>query len=210
MIHLYAWATPNGLKPLILLEELEMPYTLHEVDLGAGAQHEEAFRRISPNEKIPALVDDAPTDAGEPLAIFESGPILRYLAQLGGRFLPETPRARWTTESWLAFQIANVGPNFGQAHHFDERKETEAYAFGRYHAETSRLVHVLERRLAEVPYLAGDAYTIADIATWPWVRKAEQWFGIAWADIPNVRRWERAIADRPAVQRAKAIRFGEG
>lgn len=210
MIHLYAWVTPNGLKPLILLEELEMPYELHQVDLGAGAQHEGAFRRINPNEKIPALVDDAPADGGEPLAIFESGPILAYLAELGGRFLPESPRARWATESWLAFQIANVGPYFGQAHHFEKRKESDPYAYERYHTETRRLVQVLERRLAEVPYLAGDAYTIADIATWPWVRKAEQWYGISWDSIPNVRRWERAIAERPAVQRARSIRFGEG
>ncbi len=202
MIDLYTDATPNGRKVSIMLEEVGLPYTVHRVDIGKGEQFKPAFLRISPNNKIPAIVD---RDAdGGPSAIFESGAILIYLAEITGKLMPTAGRARLAVLQWLMFQMGNVGPMFGQANHFRKfATEQVPYGIERYTKEAYRLYGVMDRRLAEVPYLAG-AYSIADIATWPWVMRWE-WHGIDWKDYPHVRRWYDEIGARPAVLRGKAV-----
>lgn len=205
MIELQSWPTPNGHKVHIMLEETGLPYEVHPVDIGAGAQFDPAFLAISPNNKIPAIVDrDGP--GGRPISLFESGAILLYLAEKTGKLLPADPYARWSAVEWLMFQMGSVGPPFGQLAHFKNyAPEKIPYAIERYTNEVGRLHRVLDRRLAAAPYLAGSEYSIADIAVWPWVRSASSKGEKLAADLPNVRRWYAAIDARPAVQRGLAV-----
>ncbi len=200
MIDLYSWPTPNGHKVHILLEELGLPYRIHGVNIGTGEQFKPDFLRISPNNKIPALVDSDGPD-GQPMALFESGAMLLYLAEKSGRFLPATGAARYTTLQWLMWQMGGLGPMLGQAHHFRiYAPEKIDYAIARYTNEARRLYGVLDARLANNSYLAGDDYTIADMAAFPWCRSASNQ-GVDWADYPHAKRWFDAVAARPAVQR---------
>ncbi|RQS07682.1 glutathione S-transferase family protein [Burkholderia sp. Bp9002] len=204
MIDVYSWATPNGHKVHILLEETGLDYRVHPIDIGAGDQFQPDFLKISPNNKIPAIVDpDGP--GGKPIALFESGAILIYLAEKAGRFLPEDPVARYATLQWLMFQMGGIGPMLGQAHHFRlYAPEKIDYAVNRYTNEAHRLYNVMDKRLGETAYLAGDEYTIADIATFPWTRSWQNQ-GIVLDEFPNVKRWHEAIAARPAVQRGVEV-----
>ncbi len=204
MIDLYSWPTPNGHKVHILLEELDLPYRIHGVNIGTGEQFKPEFLRISPNNKIPALVDpDGP--GGTPITLFESGAMLIYLAEKTGRFLPASGTARYTTLQWLMWQMGGLGPMLGQAHHFRiYAPEKIDYAVGRYTNEAKRLYGVMDARLASSTYLAGDDYTIADMAAFPWCRSASNQ-GVDWADYPHAKRWFDAIAARPAVQRGLAV-----
>jgi len=197
MIDLYAWPTPNGYKISIALDEMALPYKVFAIDIGAGDQFKPDFLKISPNNRMPAIVDPDGPD-GQPISVFESGAILIYLAEKTGRFLPKDARGRVKALEWLMVQMASVGPMFGQNGHFRTyAPEKIQYALDRYGNETKRIYGVLDRRLAEVPYLAGD-YSIADMATFPWTRShARQ--GIEIAEFPNVKRWMDAIAARPAV-----------
>ncbi|MFZ5539093.1 MAG: glutathione binding-like protein [Pseudomonadota bacterium] len=199
MIDLYSWPTPNGHKIHIMLEECGLPYRVHAVDIGAGDQFKSEFLRISPNNKIPAIIDSEGPD-GKPISLFESGAILIYLAAKTGRFLPADVRGKYVALQWLMFQMGSVGPMFGQAHHFRiYAPEKIQYAIDRYTNEAKRLYGVMDKRLAEVPYFAGE-YSIADIAVYPWTRShANQ--GVDLADYPNVKRWYEAVEARPAVQR---------
>jgi GSH-dependent disulfide-bond oxidoreductase len=203
MIDLYTWPTPNGHKIHIMLEECGLPYTVHAIDIGAGDQFKPEFLKISPNNKIPAIVDSNGPD-GRPISLFESGAILIYLAGKSGRFLPSDVRGKYAALEWLMFQMGGVGPMLGQAHHFRlYAPEKIEYAFNRYTNEAKRLYGVLERRLAEFEYVAGK-YSIADMAIFPWTRShANQ--GVDLVDYPNVKRWFDAIDARPAVQRAVKI-----
>jgi GST-like protein len=203
MIDLYTWSTPNGRKVSILLEECGLEYRAHKVDIGKGEQFREEFVAINPNSKIPAIVDyDGP--GGRAFRLFESGAILVYLAEKCGRFLPGDPRGRYDALQWLMFQMGGVGPMFGQAHHFlRAAKEPVPYAIERYTSEARRLYGVLNRRLAHAPFLARE-YSIADIATFPWVARHE-WHKVDLADFPNVERWFDAISERPAVARGMAV-----
>ncbi len=205
MIDLYTWSTPNGRKVSIMLEELGLPYAVHPVDIRANDQFSPEFLAINPNGKIPAIVDPEGPD-GQPIAVFESGAILIYLAEkTGSRLLPADPRARTVTLQWLMFQMGGVGPMFGQAHHFLRfAPEQVPYAIARYSAEVRRLYGVMERRLGEAAFLAGSAYTIADIATYPWVDRCD-YHQVDLADFPNVRRWHDALATRPPVARGMAV-----
>jgi len=203
MIDVYTWPTPNGHKVHIMLEECGLPYKVHAVDIGAGDQFRPEFLAISPNNKIPAIVDSDGPD-GKPISLFESGAILIYLAGKTGRFLPTDVRGKYKALEWLMFQMGGIGPMFGQAHHFRiYAPEKIGYAIDRYTNEAKRLYGVLDRRLAEVAYLAGE-YGIADIATFPWARSHERQ-GVDLADFPNVKRWFDAIAARPAVQRGVQV-----
>ncbi len=203
MIDLYTWSTPNGRKISIMLEETGLPYRVHPVDLSKGEQFKPEYMAISPYSKIPAIVDGEGPD-GAPFKMFESGAILIYLAEKTGRFMPSTALSRYETLQWLMFQMGNVGPFFGQAHHFLRfAPEPVPYAIERYTKETARLYGVLQRYLAEHAYLAGE-YSIADIATFPWVARFE-WHKIKLEDYPNVKRWFDIIAARPAVQRGMAV-----
>jgi GST-like protein len=199
VIDLYTWSTPNGRKVSIMLEETGLPYEVHPINIGEGEQHQPHFLEISPNNKIPGIVD---RDNG--YSMFESGAILIYLAEKTGSFLPKGHPGRMDTLQWLMFQMGGVGPFFGQTHHFNRfAKEKISYAIDRYVGETKRLYGVMDRRLAEVPYLAGEAYSIADMATWPWVSRFG-WHGLENDNLdayPNVRRWYEDIRARPAVQR---------
>ena len=198
-IHLYTWPTPNGRKVSIALEELDLPYETTAVNIGKDEQFAPEFLAISPNNKIPALVD------GE-RALMESGAILLYLAEKTGRL---GGRDRWTTLQWVMLQMGGVGPMLGQANHFLHfNAGKSAYAEERYAAEAKRLYGVLDRRLAEREYLA-DTYSIADIATWPWIARWP-WHRIDWADYPHLQRWFTAIAARDAVQRGWAVPFAAG
>lgn len=200
MIHLYTWKTSNGRKASIMLEELGVPYEVHPIDIGAGAQFDPEFLKISPNNRIPAIVDPDGPD-GEPISVFESGAILIYLAaKFNSPLLPADPRRRITVVQWLMWQMGGVGPMFGQVHHFNRfAPEDVPYAKKRYMDEARRLYGVMDRRLGESAYLGGDEYSIADIATFPWTVRYE-WQGIDFKDFPNVRRWFDAIAARPAVK----------
>jgi len=203
-IELYSWPTPNGHKVHIMLEECGLPYNVHPVDIGAGDQFKPEFLAISPNNKMPAIVDPEGPD-GKPMPVFESGAILLYLAGKTGKFLPADVRGKYVTLQWLMFQMAGVGPMLGQAHHFRiYAPEKVEYAINRYTNEAKRLYGVMDRRLAEVPYFAGDEYTIADMAIFPWTRPhANQ--GIDLAEYPNVKRWFDRIDARPAVKRAVQV-----
>lgn len=207
MIDLYTWTTPNGHKVHILLEELGLDYTAYPIDIGAGDQFKPDFLAISPNNKIPAMVDRDGPNGGD-YSLFESGAILIYLAEKTGRFLPSEPRARYDVHQWLMFQMGSIGPMLGQAHHFNRyAPETIDYAVTRYVNEANRLYDVMDRRLGEAAWLAGSEYTIADIATWPWLRSAETQ-GVNMADYPNVKRWFDAIDERPAVQSGLEVLAG--
>jgi GST-like protein len=203
MIDLYTWPTPNGHKIHIALEELGLPYTVHAVDIGEGDQFKPEFLKISPNNRIPAIVDrDGPQ--GQPMPLFESGAILIYLAEKTGRLLAARGNARYTAITWLMFQMGGIGPMLGQAHHFRAyAPEKIPYAIDRYTNEAKRLYGVLDRRLGEADYLAGE-YGIADIATFPWLRYWERQ-GVVLSDYPNVQRWFGAIEKRPAVERALKV-----
>jgi GSH-dependent disulfide-bond oxidoreductase len=195
MIDLYTWSTPNGRKVSIMLEECGLEYAAHPIDIGKGDQFKPDFLKISPNNRIPAIID---RDNGR--SLFESGAILMYLAEKTGKFWAREPEAHWLTMQWLMWQMGGVGPMFGQVHHFVKYNAGKApYAEERYLAEAKRLYGVLDRRLAEAPCLAGE-YSIADMATWPWVSRYE-WQTIDLTAYPNVLRWYKAIAGRPAVQK---------
>ena len=203
MIDLYTWGTPNGRKVSIMLEETGLPYRVHKIDISKGDQFKPEFVAINPNSKIPAIVDpEGP--GGKALTLFESGAILIYLAEKTGRFLPKDPAARYVVLEWLMFQMGGVGPMFGQVHHFlRAAPEPVPYAIERYSKETMRLYGVLDARLGGAAYLAGD-YSIADIATYPWVARHE-WHKVELGDFPNVERWYRAIGARPAVTRGMQV-----
>jgi GST-like protein len=195
MIDLYTWSTPNGRKVSIMLEEIGLPYEVHPIDIGKREQFAPDFLKISPNNRIPAIVD---RDTG--MSLFESGAILMYLADKTGKLMPRQGEPYWRTIEWLMWQMGGVGPMFGQVHHFVRYNKGKApYAEERYLEEARRLYRVLDGRLGAVEYLAGP-YSIADIATWPWVSRFE-WQTIDLKDYPNVLRWYRAIAARPAVQK---------
>ena len=204
MIDLYSTATPNGHKVHIMLEECGLPYRIHPIDIGAGDQFKREYLAISPNNKIPAIVDPDGPD-GQPYSVFESGAILVYLASKTGKFLGATDRDKFTTLQWLMFQMGGVGPMLGQNHHFRRyAPEKLEYATNRYTNEARRLYGVIDRRLAESPWLAGEEYTIADIATFPWLRSWEAQ-GMNLADYPNLKRWFDTIAARPAVKRGVEV-----
>lgn len=195
MIDLYSWSTPNGRKASIMLEETGLPYRTIAVEIRKGEQFDPEFLKISPNNKIPAIVDH---DAG--LSLMESGAILMYLADKTGQFMPSGGKAYWRVVEWLMMQMGSVGPMLGQAHHFNHfNPDKSDYARERYVTEANRIYAVLDKRLADNEYLAGD-YTIADIATWPWIARYE-WQGIDWANYPSLLRWYKVLAARPAVQR---------
>jgi GST-like protein len=203
VIDLYTWSTPNGRKVSIMLEECALPYRVHPVNIGKGEQFTPEFLALNPNNRIPAIVDDEGPD-GRPLPLFESGAILIYLAEKTGKLMPKSARGRLVCLQWLMFQMGGVGPMFGQAHHFlRAAKEQVPYAIKRYGEETRRLYGVLQKRLAEAEYLA-DEYSIADIATFPWVARFE-WHKVDLADFPAVKRWFDAIAARPAVAKGMAV-----
>ncbi len=204
MIDLYTWTTPNGRKASIMLEECGLPYTVHPINIGKNVdQFTPQFVRINPNSKIPAIVDSDGPDR-RPIAVFESGAILIYLAEKTGRFLPKDPRARYAALQWLMFQMGGVGPMFGQAHHFlRAAPEKVPYAIERYTKETRRLYGVLDGHLKTQDYLAGE-YSIADIATYPWVARHE-WHLVALTEFPAVKRWYDAVGARPAVQKGMAV-----
>jgi len=204
MIDVYSWATPNGHKVHILLEELALPYQVRPVDIGAGDQFKPEFLRISPNNKVPALVDSDGPD-GKPIALFESGAILIYLAEKYNRFVPADLRERYEMLQWLMFQMAGVGPMLGQAHHFRiYAPEPVPYAIDRYTNEAKRLYGVLDRRLAENPWVGCNEYSIADMAIWPWLRSWKNQ-GVEMTDCPNVAAWFEKIDQREAVQRGVKV-----
>ena len=199
MIDLYTWTTPNGRKVSIALEELGLPYTAHAVDIGKDEQFKPDFLKIAPNNRIPAIVD---RDTG--IALMESGAILVYLAERTGRLMPKEGEARYRVIEWLMWQMGGLGPMAGQAHHFlRAKKGVSEYAEERYVNEAKRLYGVLDRRLAGRDFIA-DEYSIADIASWPWVSRYE-WHNVDINDFPNVRRWYVSIAKRPAVQRGYQV-----
>lgn len=198
MLHLHLWTTPNGYKPLIMLEELGVPHTLHAVDIGSNIQKSPAFVALNPNGRIPALVDD---DAGG-ATVFESGAILIYLAEKFGRFLPRVGQARAEVLSWLMWQMAGVGPMFGQAYHFVNVKRDDNYGAERYSKEAHRLLTVLESRLATHDFMAAE-YSIADMATLPWIRLVGA-LGLSLENFPGTARWLNRLEARPAVARALA------
>jgi len=199
MIDLYTWSTPNGYKAQIMLEETGLDYRLHPVNLQEGEQHEHEYLAVNPNAKIPAIIDsDGP--GNEPISLFESGAILLYLAEKSGRFLPADPRGRWQAIEWLMFQMGGVGPMLGQAGYFRNRApEAIPSVIERFTSEAGRLYGVVDRRLADCGFLAGE-YSIADIACFPWLRVYER-VGVEITDHPNVARWLETITARPAVQR---------
>jgi GSH-dependent disulfide-bond oxidoreductase len=211
MITLYTWTTPNGRKISIMLEELGLPYDVKPVDISKGEQFAPEFLAISPNNKIPAIVDDEAE--GGPVSIFESGAILTYLAEKNGRFLPQSGPARFKTLEWLHWQIGGLGPMLGQLGFFSVfSKEKLPAAIERFTTEANRLLGVMERRLAESPHLGGQDYSIADIATYPWVFAAStfltQSLGESLAAKPHIRAWLETVGQRPAVQRGMAIPRG--
>lgn len=208
MIELHYWTTPNGHKVSIFLEESKLPYRIVPVNIGSGDQFKPEFLRISPNNRIPAIIDDEPAEAGPPVSVFESGAILLYLAEKTDRFIPRDLRGRVEVLQWLFWQMGGLGPMAGQNHHFAAyAPEKLPYAISRYVNETNRLYGVLNRRLADREYVAGD-YSIADMACYPWIVPYERQ-GQKLEDFPNLKRWFEAIAARPAVkaayERAKSI-----
>ncbi len=203
MIDLYFWTTPNGYKPMLFVEEAGVPYTIVPVNISKGEQFEPEFLKISPNNRIPAIIDDAPAGGGAPVPVFESGAILLYLAEKTGRFLPADVAGRTEALQWLFWQMGGLGPMGGQNLHFSAyAPEKIPYAIDRYAKETERLYGVLDRRLAESEFVAGD-YTIADMAIYPWILTLERKNGNL-GDFPNLRRWFETIAARPATIRAYA------
>ena len=204
MIEVYSWATPNGHKVHIMLEECGLPYRAIPVNIGAGDQFEPNFLAISPNNKIPAIIDPDGPD-GQPISMFESGAILLYLASKTGRFLPADVRGKFQALEWLMFQMGSIGPMLGQTHHFRiYAPEKIGYAIERYTNEARRLYGVMDRRLAKTRYIAGPEYSIADIAIFPWLRSWKNQ-GIDWNEFPHLKGWFDEIAARPAVQRGVEV-----
>ena len=205
MIDLYYWGTPNGHKVTLFLEEAGLDYRLHPVNIGMGDQFAPDFLKISPNNRIPAMIDNDPAGDGAPLSLFESGAMLLYLAEKTGRFIPTEIDGRVEVLQWLFWQVGGLGPMAGQNHHFSAyAPEKIPYAIDRYVRETARLYGVLDKRLADRSFVAGDDYTIADMASYPWIVPYERQ-GQDLASFPNLRRWFDAIAARPATVRAYAI-----
>jgi GSH-dependent disulfide-bond oxidoreductase len=202
MIQLYTWATPNGKKVSVMLEEVELSYEVHPINIAKGDQLKPEYLAINPNNKIPAIIDtDGP--GGKPLKLFESGAILMYLAEKTGKFLPQEVAKRYEVIQWLMFQMGGVGPMFGQANYFYRLEEKVPFAIDRYYKEAIRLYKVLEQTLGQRDYLAGD-YSIADIATYPWVGRHEG-HNVKLEEFPNVKRWFETISQRPAVKRGMAV-----
>jgi GST-like protein len=226
MIDLYYWTTPNGHKITIFLEETGLEYSLKPINISKGEQFDKAFLAIAPNNRIPAIVDRNPDDGGEPLSLFESGAILEYLGDKTGKLIPKDLRGRWQVLQWLYWQVGGLGPMLGQNHHFKQyAPEKLPYAIERYDKEAQRLYGVLDDQLAGKDFMAGE-YSIADIATFPWIKPYER-HGIDMDDFPNIKRWFAAMSERPAVKRAyekaesintqatvseesKSILFGQG
>jgi GST-like protein len=205
MIDLYYWPTSNGRKITIMLHEVELPYNIIPVNFKIGEQYAPAFLRINPNNKIPAIVDHEPIGGGAPITVFESVAVLMYLAEKSGRLMPSDAHGRYEVIKWAIFQAASIGPMFGQMAYFHDYAEPKLpTALERYENEVRRLYKVLDRRLSEADYLAGD-YSIADIAVWPWIQpgRQEQRF----EDYPSLKRWYDAVAARPAVKIGNAIRL---
>ena len=203
MIELYTWPTPNGHKVHIMLEELGLKYNVHAINIGAGDQFKPDYLKLNPNNKMPTIVDTEGPN-GKPFTVFESGAILIYLAEKSGKFMPKDPAGRSTVIQWVMFQMGSIGPMFGQAHHFrNYAPEKIQYAIDRYTNEAGRIYGVVDRRLKEVEYLAGD-YSIADMAAYPWMLAPER-KGQNADDFPNVKRWLDAIGKRPAVERGMKV-----
>ncbi|UQA62185.1 glutathione S-transferase N-terminal domain-containing protein [Polyangium aurulentum] len=203
MIDLHYWPTPNGHKVSIMLEELGVPYKVIPVNIGRGDQFKPEFLAISPNNRMPAIVDHEPVGGGAPISIFESGAILLYLAEKTGKFLPQETRAKYEVVQWLMWQMGGLGPMSGQAGHFlNYAPEKIQYGIDRYTKEVNRLYGVMDKRLADREYLAGE-YSIADMASWPWVRPSA--FQQDIEQFPHLKRWLEAVGARPAVQRGKDV-----
>jgi GST-like protein len=202
MIQLYTWATPNGKKASIMLEEVELPYEVHPINIAKGDQLKPEYLAINPNNKIPAIIDSDGPD-GKPLKLFESGAILMYLADKTGKFLPQEMAKRYEVIQWLMFQMGGVGPMFGQANYFYRLEEKVPFAIERYHKEALRLYKVLEQTLEQRDYLAGE-YSIADIATYPWVGRHDG-HNVKLEEFPNVKRWFDVISQRSAVKHGMAV-----
>ena len=202
MIQLHTWDTPNGKKVSIMLEEIEVPYEVHPVNLSQNDQMKPEYLAINPNNKIPAIVDTV-GPGGRPFTLFESGAILMYLAEKSGKLWPQDMRKRYEVIQWLMFQMGGVGPMFGQANYFFRLQEKVSYAIERFRKEALRLYNVLDKELGRREYLAGE-YSIADIATYPWVWRHEV-HRVTLEEFPNVKRWFDAIAGRPAVKRGMAV-----
>jgi GSH-dependent disulfide-bond oxidoreductase len=204
LIDLYTWPTPNGHKIHIMLEETGLEYRVHPIDIGAGEQFKPEFLAISPNNKIPAMVDQR-GPGGKPLALAESGAMLFYLASKTNKFLPSDVRARWEVMQWVMFQMGHIGPMLGQAHHFLQyAPEKIEYAMNRYRNEANRLYGVVDRRLEENEWIAGGEYSIADMSIMPWLRFPERQ-GVDIDDYPNLKNWRDRIAARPAVKKALEV-----
>jgi len=205
MIDFYYWTTPNGHKITLFLEEAGLKYRVNPINIGKGDQFDPEFLKIAPNNRIPAIVDHAPTDGGEPISLFESGAILEYLADKTGQFLSKETRQRYETLQWLYWQMGGLGPMAGQNHHFSQyANEKIDYAINRYVNETARLYGVLDKRLADREFVSGDDYTIADMASYPWVvshQKQSQDLN----DFPNLKRWFETISERSATKKAYAL-----
>ncbi len=213
MIDLYYWPTPNGWKATIMLEECGLDYNVVPVDIGGGDQFKPEFLRISPNNRMPAIVDHEPLGGGEPLAIFESGAILEYLADKTGRFLPAEPAGRYRVLQWVHWQMANLGPMMGNANHFknyaknitEDPKQLE-YGTRRFVGEVDRLCGVMDAQLSANRYLAGDEYSIADIITWPWAMLTGRLIDeTVWETFPNLKRWVDEVGARPAVEKGRTV-----
>lgn len=205
MIDLYYWTTPNGHKISLFLEEAGLRYDVHPINISQGEQFQPHFLKISPNNRIPAIVDHEPADGGEPLSLFESGAILLYLAEKTGKFLPKDLRGRQVALQWLFWQMGGLGPMAGQNHHFSQfAPEKIPYAIKRYVDETARLYGVLDKQLANNEFVAGSEYSIADMAIYPWI-VSHKWQSQNLEDFPNVQRWFNHIKDRPATLKAYAL-----
>ncbi|WP_416364255.1 glutathione S-transferase N-terminal domain-containing protein [Pseudomonas sp. NFX183] len=202
MIDLYYWTTPNGHKVSLFLEEAGLPYKVHPINIGQGDQFKPDFLTIAPNNRIPAIVDQSPSDGGAPISLFESGAILLYLAEKTGQFLPKDLRGRQEALQWLFWQMGGLGPMAGQNHHFSQfAPEKIPYAIKRYVDETARLYGVLDRRLADRAFVAGEDYSIADMAIYPWI-VSHKWQSQRLEDFPHAQRWFNSIKERPATVRA--------
>lgn len=204
MIDLYSWPTPNGHKVHIMLEECHLPYRVHPINIGTGDQFQPEFLKVSPNNKIPAIVDSEGPD-GKPISLFESGAILTYLAAKTGKFLPKNDRAKFEVLQWLMFQMGGVGPMLGQAHHFRiYAPEKISYAIDRYTNEAKRVYGVMNKRLESSAWIGGKSYSIADIAIFPWLRSWQNQ-GIDWADYPALKAWYDRVGERPGVKRGVQV-----
>jgi GST-like protein len=213
MIDVHYWPTPNGKKVTIALEEMGLPYRIVPCNIGAGDQFQDAFLAISPNNRMPAIVDHEPTGGGEPISVFESGAILMYLAEKAGQLWPSEPHAHWEVVQWVVWQMANQGPKHGECGHFrrlGDRQGDQSYAVQRFTDEVNRLCGVMNCRLYDRRYLAGDAYTIADIASYPWVANLERYDQDV-NEFKHLKRWIEELAERPAVKKGMEVGadFGE-